>query len=156
MTIFYLCVRKFYMSTHMLPPRTLFVLQIQNSHIQIDPRTLHPCQIIAIIRQNDINRSTSRKKKKIIMVTPFAGSYGMAMSFFSHPIAATSSRWTVRGLCWAILLNYVNWLRKKLISTLINFILFFGLLSTRSPQNWSDRAPLNSLPAKSCYGGETP
>jgi hypothetical protein len=41
----------------MLPPGTLFVLQIQNSHIQIDPRTLHPCQIIAIICRNDINRS---------------------------------------------------------------------------------------------------
>jgi hypothetical protein len=38
------------------------------------------------------------KKKKIIMVTLFAGSYGMAMSFFSHPLAASSSPWTVRGL----------------------------------------------------------
>jgi hypothetical protein len=45
-----------------------------------------------------INKSVNfTKKKKIIMVTPFAGSYGMAMSFFSHPLAATSSRWTVQG-----------------------------------------------------------
>ena len=95
-----------------------------------------------------INRSTSRKKKKIIMVTPFAGSYGMAMSFFSHPLAASSSRWTVQGFSWAILFNDVNWLRKKWISKLIDFILFFRLLSTRLPRNWSDRAPLN-VPVRS-------
>ena len=87
-----------------------------------------------------INRSTSQKKRSSWQRL----SYGMAMSFFSHPLAATSPWWTVRGLCWRILLNYVNWLRKKWISTLIYFILFFGLLPTRLPQNWSDHTPLMS------------
>jgi len=41
-------------------------------------------------------------------------------------------------------LNYVNRIRKKLISTLIDFILFFDLLPRRSPRNQSDRAPLTS------------
>ncbi len=35
MTIFYLCVRKFYVDTNNLPPGTLFVLQIQNSHYKM-------------------------------------------------------------------------------------------------------------------------
>ena len=51
-TTFYLCVRKFYMSIqiifHLEP---LFVLQIQNSHIQIDLWTLNPRQIIATIHR---------------------------------------------------------------------------------------------------------
>ena len=32
---------------------------------------------------------------------------------FAPPPAVTSSRWTVRGLCQRIILNYVNWLRKN-------------------------------------------
>ena len=34
--------------------------------------------------------------------------------------------------------------KKKIITTLIDCILFFDLLPTRSPRNWSDRAPLTS------------
>ena len=61
---------------------------------------------------------------------------------FSRLLAATSSRWTGRARCRRILLNYLNRLRKKLISTLICFISFFNLLPTRSPRNRCDRAPL--------------
>ena len=49
---------------------------------------------------------------------------------FSRLLAATSSRWTGRARCRRILLNYLNQLRKKLISTLICFISFFNLLPT--------------------------
>ena len=63
---------------------------------------------------------------------------------FSRPLAATASRWTGRARCRRILLNYVNKLRKKLISTLIYFNSFFNLLPTRSPQNRCNRAPLTS------------
>jgi len=78
-----------------------------------------------------------REKNKITMVTPFAGSYGMAMSFLAtpslQPLRDGLFEGSVEG--FYILLNYLNWLRKKLISTLIDFILFLGLLPTRSPQN---------------------
>ena len=50
MTIFYLCVRKFYADK--FPPGTVFVLHMQNSHVQIDLRILNPHQIIPIIRRN--------------------------------------------------------------------------------------------------------
>jgi hypothetical protein len=53
-------------------------------------------------------------------------------------------RWARRGLIRRILFNYLNRLRKKLISTLIYFISFFSLLPTRSPRNRCDRAPLTS------------
>ena len=65
-------------------------------------------------------------------------------AIFSHPLAVTSLQWTGQGRCWRILLNYVNQLRKKLISTLIYFISFFNLLPTWLPWNRSDRAPLTS------------
>jgi hypothetical protein len=82
-----------------------------------------------------------RQKKKLTMVMPFTESYSMAMLF-----AATSSLQphcdTVQGLSVKVLLNYVNWLRKKIIRTLINCIIFFDLLPTQWPHNLSDRTPL--------------
>ena len=85
---------------------------------------LHKLTVHTYIRNYYISTLSTKdfaKINKITMVTPF-----------------------VWGLCWRILLNYVNWLRKKLISTLIYFILFFDLLPPRSPRNQSDRAPLTS------------
>ena len=63
---------------------------------------------------------------------------------FSRPPRAISSRWARRGPIRRILFNYLNRLRKKLISALIYFISFFSLLPTRSPRNRCDRAPLTS------------
>ncbi len=63
---------------------------------------------------------------------------------FSHPLAGTSSQRTGRGLFQRFSLNYVNRLRKKLISILIYFISFFNHLPTRSPQNWCNCTPLMS------------
>ena len=40
------------MHTYKLPPGTLYVLQIQNLHIQINLRMPNPRQIIAVICQN--------------------------------------------------------------------------------------------------------
>ena len=66
--VFYLCVRKFYMSTQMIFHLELYLCYKYKTHIQIDLRTLHPRQIIAIIRKKWssplINRSTSRKKRR--------------------------------------------------------------------------------------------
>jgi hypothetical protein len=87
--------------TNNLPPGTLFVLQIQNSHIQIDPRTLNPRQIIARIRQNadrrvhvdhhPLNRSTLRKKEDH-HGDAFHRILWHGYVIFSYPLAATSSR----------------------------------------------------------------
>jgi hypothetical protein len=63
---------------------------------------------------------------------------------FSRPPRAIPSRWARRGPIRRILFNYLNRLRKKIISALIYFISFFSLLPTRSPQNRCDRAPLTS------------
>ena len=84
------------------------------------------------------------KKKKITMVKPFAGSSGMDILNIAAPPRATPLRWARRGPIRRILFNYLNRLRKKLISTLIYFISFFGLLPTRSPRNRCNRAPLTS------------
>ena len=67
---------------------------------------------------------------------------------YSRPPPATPSRWARRGLIRRILFNYLNRLRKKIISTLIYFISFFSLLPTRSPRNRCDRAPLTSPPGR--------
>jgi len=90
-----------------------------------------------------ISQKTSRKKKKITMVKPFARSSGMDISKYRRP-PATPSRWARRGPIRRILFNYLNRLRKKIISALIYFISFFSLLPTRSPRNRCDRAPLTS------------
>ena len=84
------------------------------------------------------------KKKKITMVKPFARSSGMDILKYSRPPRATPSRWARRGPIRRISFNYLNRLRKKLISALIYFISFFSLLPTRSPRNRCDRAPLTS------------
>ena len=84
------------------------------------------------------------KKKKITMVKPFARSSGMDILKYSRLPRATPSRWARRGPIRRILFNYLNRLRKKLISALIYFISFFSLLPTRSPRNRCDRAPLTS------------
>jgi len=75
------------------------------------------------------------------MVKPFARSSGMDILKYSRPPRATPSRWARRGPIRRILFNYLNRLRKKLISALIYFISFFSLLPT-SPRNRCDRAPL--------------
>ena len=84
------------------------------------------------------------EKKKITMVKPFARSSGMDILKYSRLPRATPSRWARRGPIRRILFNYLNRLRKKLISALIYFISFFSLLPTRSPRNRCDRAPLTS------------
>ena len=76
------------------------------------------------------------------MVKPFARSSGMDILKYSRPPRATPLRWARRGPIRRILFNYLNRLRKKLISALIYFISFFSLLPTRSPRNRCDRAPL--------------
>jgi len=53
MTIFYLCVRKFYMSTQIIFHLELYLCYKYKTHIQIDLRMLNPLQIIAIISRND-------------------------------------------------------------------------------------------------------
>ncbi len=63
---------------------------------------------------------------------------------FSHILTATSSRWTVRGHCWRILLNYLNWLRKKLICTLIHCILFLASSQLDCPETDPIELPLTS------------
>ena len=63
---------------------------------------------------------------------------------YSRPPQATSSRWADWRRLRRILFNYVNQLRKKLITALIYFISFFNLLPTWSPRNRCDRAPLTS------------
>jgi hypothetical protein len=49
------------------------------------------------------------------------------------------------------LLNYANYPRKKLISTLIYFNSFFNLLPTQSPRNRWDRAPLTCPSSRASY-----
>ena len=63
---------------------------------------------------------------------------------YSRPPRATPSRWAHRGPIRRILFNYLNRLRKKLISALIYFISFFSILPTLSPRNQCNRAPLTS------------
>ena len=66
-------------------------------------------------------------------------------------LAAPCSRWVGRGLRRRILLNYANYPRKKLISTLIYFNSFFNLLPTQSPRNRWDRAPLTCPSSRASY-----
>jgi len=84
------------------------------------------------------------EKKKITMVKPFARSSGMNILKFSRPPRAITSQRACRVPIRRILLNYLNRLRKIIISSLIYFISFFSLLPTRSPRNRCDRAPLTS------------
>ncbi len=86
------------------------------------------------------------KKKKITMVKPFARSSGMDILKYSRLPRATPSRWARRIPIRRILFNYLNRLRKKLISALIYFISFFSLLPTRSPRNQASAA----APPPSC------
>ena len=80
------------------------------------------------------------------MVKPFARSSGMDILKYSRLPRATPSRWARRGPIRRILFNYLNRLRKKLISALIYFISFFSLLPTRSPRNRASAA----APPPSC------
>ncbi len=66
---------------------------------------------------------------------------------YSFLLMATSLLWVGQGCCQRILFNYVNWLRKKIISTLIYFILFFNLLQTWLHQNWFYFSPLTTPPS---------
>ena len=80
------------------------------------------------------------------MVKPFARSSGMDILKYSRLPRATPSRWARRIPIRRILFNYLNRLRKKLISALIYFISFFSLLPTRSPRNQASAA----APPPSC------
>ncbi len=65
---------------------------------------------------------------------------------YSCPLAATSLWWIGWGLCWRNLFNYVNRLRKKLISKLINLILvFYPRPNWSSPKRWYCASPTTPL-----------
>ncbi len=61
-------------------------------------------------------------------------------------LSVAPSWWVGRGCHWRVLFSFVYWPRKKLISQLIQFILFFYYDPTQLLQNWLNCPPLTPSP----------
>ena len=83
------------------------------------------------------------------MVEPIAGVQWHGYCTYGNPLAAISSQWVGWGPHCRILFYYVFWLRKKINTTLIYFMLFFILIRTWSPRNCFICSPLASPPCRS-------
>jgi len=90
------------------------------------------------------------KKMKTTMVGSFARSIGMTIANTNKYSWEHHRKGLVEGAVDG-LYGLENQLRKKLSITLIYFILFFTIFSTRSPRNRSDRTPLTSPSGRASF-----
>ena len=90
------------------------------------------------------------KKMKTTMVGSFARSIGMTIANTNKYSWEHHRKGLVEGAVNG-LYGLENQLRKKLSITLIYFILFFTIFSTRSPRNRSDRTPLTSPSGRASF-----